>query len=1769
MSAIVAVGSVRYRNENRPGLCHMHARVVGMSHDVKPLTGSLHILTLYRVYLSLYPSQYPNVYPSLYLSLYPSVYLSVYPSMYPNVYPSLYLSLYPSVYLSVYPSMYPNVYPSLYLSLYPSVYPSVYPSMYPNVYPSLYLSMYLSLYPSLYPNVYPSLYLSMYLSLYPSVYPSLYLSVYLSVSLSIYLSVYPSVYLSVYPSVYVSVYLSVSLSIYLSVYPSVYLSVYPSVYVSVYLSVSLSIYLSVYLSLYLSVYLSVPVHVRWQNTRDVISQKRRPEKPQQVTEHISANRNGEEADQLASMTTRSRTMAVNPTGVIHLQGTEPTALKELIRRAYTEDKCLGKGTSGSVGPDRHTALLNGSAVESEDVELLVSSGSDSMRLEPASGLGADLLDLYERGEASDISIQVGERVFSAHRAILCARSQYFRAMLCGSWMESSRQCITLQGLGPDEMEILLDFMYGAILDLPPGTNVSQVVLAADMLGLEGLKDVAEMVLTRDYCRFFPKPVEGVQRSILECLAISHSIGLQNLYSSCVGWVAEHFVKCWSERSFAILPPELQRDCLNTVIKNMTVQSVVSILCDSEQLIGSLPEVKWAKQVQSLANELQEQCLKNIVSHLPRVIHTAAFHSLRRREEFTRDPTLLRKVCVAVREGITVENCCELFTAVDQLSGHSDPELLTAESANQEQEVEQKLGKCPSGSSSPCDSPPNFRPLKAPRGPRPASGNSLQNVMKSDNLTTHTTAAATKTKPGTNNKTDKAQLVSGAAKKKIPSATKPVLNGSSGPAPRRENSAANGHRESPTSKMAQEKRTSTGARPKSSTTGHIGAVGQVTAGKTHKAATSGKDSTQGSASDSPGNAHCTQTTSSTSGSASPESSMSSPHNNIHAASAVLRQKPQTKATTKSPLTKTVQKPETDKTNSPTNKANKTRTTVRSGASASGSSASRTEAKSRSTVSENHVSPRPSSVLTSRKPTSPRKEDEKDGPKVLNAKKLTRPSTTESKSLTKTTKPTVSSSKLSSATTSKAVPKQKTSETAGKSSPRSATPSKQSSPAAFKKPAAVAKDSVSSPKNSDSKQQPSISVEGVREQTRPQEVRSSQEESPAIPISSVLSHVGTDLPDQPDLVQDSAPETVLLAIREPSVIDKSIDSQVKSNTEMKREATDQAAVPNKLNAVSTETTQRELGGAKAALGHHSSTTAHGAITQNSSRESDLPPDTPCSLGSTDTPLEDSWSGIHPQVSPESETASATTSSDDIKPRSEDYDAGGSQDDDCHSHERGASKCGTMRCPDFLGRSSSDTSTPEELKMYEGGAGLRVEVRLRGKEAETTSEEEVGRRRPPSWLRCDQDTVKEENAEMDAIITEIKKVPDHQLFSSEEEEEEEEEEESEDERSEVEVLPGGVVAPHGEPLPQFQFQGIVNLAFEDGVEQDNEQPEYQSASGFRRSVLLSVDECEELGSEEGGVQTPPQQEADVLTPCDVFESKSHDSRTVCDSQKPTSTSKNDCSSGLQEGEPKPTVFLTEVQESSPEELVHNQSQPDTDVNEVAPQERPCHLDLRLTEQYGSLQSKHTDNKRADLRLDLPEPQVTTNSSPAHPAQSPAGDIDGCDRLDQSCTHDRRPSKVLSPIYELDVGEAFEQSLDPDRTNEEQRGEDDEESIENENRKEEEEHEDDDDDDDNSKFAERDWSLLRQLLSDQDSSLGVINSVPEDLNLAQYLIKQTLSLSRDCVNEQAFLPHEKESFKRWAELISPLDDSTTSITVTSFSPEDAASPQGEWTIVELETHH
>lgn len=238
----------------------------------------------------------------------------------------------------------------------------------------------------------------------------------------------------------------------------------------------------------------------------------------------------------------------------------------------------------------------------------------------------------------------------------------------------------------------------------------------------------------------------------------------------------------------------------------------------------------------------------------------------------------------------------------------------------------------------------------------------------------------------------------------------------------------------------------------------------------------------------------------------------------------------------------------------------------------------------------------------------------------------------------------------------------------------------------------------------------------------------------------------------------------------------------------------------------------------------------------------------------------SATHQRESPESDSGSATTSSDDIKPRSEDYDAGGSQDDE-GSHDRGISKCSTALCHDFLGRSSSDTSTPEELKVHEGD--LRTEVRVRKQGGgdlpiHSASDDEIPRKKPDPWPRSTIVHPREKGSAARGSVPSAQEVD--QVSSSADE--------TEDERSEAENI-GENSSPSNSGTQHVQ--GIINLAFEDGTE--HESREFSATKKFRRSVLLSVDECEEVGSDEGEALTPLQPSVDSLSPSDVFDGVSYE--------------------------------------------------------------------------------------------------------------------------------------------------------------------------------------------------------------------------------------------------------------------------------------------------------
>ncbi|XP_054448103.1 BTB/POZ domain-containing protein 8 [Pteronotus mesoamericanus] len=1595
--------------------------------------------------------------------------------------------------------------------------------------------------------------------------------------------------------------------------------------------------------------------------------------------------------------------------------------------------------------------------------------SDIYDLEPASELGEDLLKLYVKHCCPDTDIYVDGKSFKTHRAILSARSSYFAAMLRGCWAESSQERIPLQGINHVEMDVMMYFIYGGTLDFPDKANVGRILNMADMYGLEGLKEVAIYILRRDYCNFFQKPVPRRLTSILECLVIAHSVGVESLFADCMKWIVKHFARFWSERSFANVPPEIQKCCLNMLIQSLNDKNAAFLLMESDRLIISLPRVKWTETALTMASQLQEECIAFIIENFPKIVQSENFALFLQSQAMSSTADLLDKILKAIEENITTENSCSLLMAVDMLLNSDNTkemgftckiqalrdklwiflvqsfyavrhtESWKLMSTDHQQKIQaaafdkgddRRLGKKPIFSSSQqrrqvSDSGViKNKSLRENNKKKWWSCPSTHQKMKSDGL--GASGHSSSTNRNTINKTLKhddvkekdgikiaskipKELKSGG--KNVPGKPKAIIKPktenndsakSANMSPRQvversATAAANGHKNTLNGKEVRSQGQTTGARPKV-------LAGNLNVQARTKPLKTGKDSpclgiTERSSKSTNSSMELLVSTESLdepkeNGSTeekptghklafcdSPGQTLKSNVESIKTSAVAIKSQTVSKVTNGTSSKKSIHEQETNISNSVLKKV----------------------------TSKGCSDPVPQAVL--------KKRGHDNGCATAHQRTKNAPS-----NLAKTqgcqgespnsVKSSVSSrqsdgnvTKLEHSTTEKQTPKRKIVKQ-GQTTlpkvnakmvaiPKNLNQSKKGETLNNKHSKQKMLPGQVILKTQSSSQRPLKSETSVVQKSNNVSVIEQKPHEPPVNLTSKI--IGTEAfqssctpgPQKPLNTQEK--EKLVLECQNISNPDKSIKHELDSrqicseNSETKlsghkeidqcntaklhchsdgsgnvdpkfysttaiksvipnpgenllnsnpicdldptnaeqihsvldKEKHKERKDPTKKSSIecvkdvvpcSTERTKDTLhtiqGDGKpkfhveqtvpsqlsddSAMNEDKYATADSDssskcfLEQISGKNSPKDMETTEILEShenTEAPFVSHWnlstSVLHQRESPESDTGSATTSSDDIKPRSEDYDAGGSQDDD-GSNDRGISKCGTMLCHDFLGRSSSDTSTPEELKIYD--SNLRIEVKMKKQssndlfQVNSTSDDEVPRKRPEIWSRSTIVHPREKENSLRGSVQFAQEVD--QVSSSADE--------TEDERSEAENVAENFSMSNSAPQ---HFQGIINLAFEDATE--NESHEFSATKNFKRSVLLSVDECEELGSDEGEVHTPFLPSTDFLSPSDVFDGVSHEHpRTTCYSRnshknegsileckqdKRNNVCKNESfllgfSSIDPSGKDKQSASVTEKKytidvlskedrQLLPEnKKVNNGSTVESDFQqcsklsdiEIKSQERPCHLELHQRESNSDI-PKNSSTKSLDSCWSqlLPQGgQVKESHSPATEKAKialSAGDIDDCDTLAQTYIYDHRPSKTLSPIYEMDVIEAFEQKMESET------------------------HITDMDLEDDQHFAKQDWTLLKQLLSEQDSNLNITNSVPEDLNLAQYLINQTLLLARDSSKPQG--KAHVDTLNRWSELTSPVD-SSTSITMASFSSEDC-SPQGEWTILELETQH
>ncbi|XP_062920730.1 BTB/POZ domain-containing protein 8 [Mobula hypostoma] len=1701
--------------------------------------------------------------------------------------------------------------------------------------------------------------------------------------------------------------------------------------------------------------------------------------------------------------------------VIRVENFKPSQFKYYLQKVYTadgkvnhleEELLLSNKQDGMRLPEGHNQsfddfdknkMCNGKDMEdgrdpaapdddtSDEIEMLTSSlleddmpegifdvpeemqekdaivdGGDSIP-EPASVLGADLLSLYKEGSCSDITLHVENKVFHVHRAILCARSSYFAAMLSGSWAESSQKSITLTSVSHVDMDIIMNFIYGAILDLPKGALPCSIILLADMYNLEGLKEVVMYILKKDYCKFFHKPVVGVQQSIVECLQISHSVGIDALYNSCMRWITKYFVKCWSGKAFSCLPAELHRACYDSVVHSLNVGSVVSVLLESDRLLWNLPEVKWSEQTIALTKELQDECIKLIVLNFLEVVKNESFLLLLKAQTMSRTPYLVRRTFAAIEQNITVSEVCLLFQAVDLLKSQVDEEVGFAieiqalfdklrtflvqsfyavrhtegwklmkpydkkqiEAAALDKGDDRKLAKRPTLTSfqpkenhllnpaTPDTEEQVCRRGKLRSGVSVSQGRvSSSSKMKSEGLGASVPksngrnyASVSRKEEGKEKnvkklsekmpKIGKGNEKNSSTKTNTPAKTRleAKTNGVSAVSKVKEPSASFASQAVPAvgskETSGHDGKSNTGARPKVAPNTPSGV--QLKSGKplkktTHQAEKNGNrchsDKLECLSKVSPvetikqsGELEENHVTNGVNSGGKKIATVSNPVENVaqESAKSPANQKVYSAVNKPATVVKATKTPST-KSPRPTSSGVPNKQKVQNKEEAmpqaqlkrawhsSNDPSAQQRAKGASGAAGKVKDPKVGPGKMS--PASETTDALKLANKVPNNEKVTASNEMFTKSNSKAGKPAgstplrtnvkkmVQTGTRTPTHSNKAALKERSA-----SLPNVRKPSTKVLTATNKTGSGL-KRSTSTCHDKVAPNSPHHNVKSVecfeRESVQagasnPLEPSPNFDASPLNSCKLVEGEQNLESLQQnlSSSIQSKPPEkaSALEEIVNKAAVNECSEDDGQSCGKSDQRATQHqpSAVTNKASPSDSETKQKFLLEDKISEEDHVQRGSSHYVTATPANQTseepelnlkrvDLPEEVNSpSVGenqeSVETLLVDSWNlgtevypasdTSFPKQSPDTDTGSATTSSDDIKPNSEDYDAGGSQDDD-GSNERGISKCSTVVCRDFLGRSSSDTSTPEELKEYD--SGLKVEVKMKGVEPHS----QIGAVESGSdhgFKISHQGTKAIEESSEDPMMTTADKldVASDLLSLSEVTEEKSEIENSE------EMFPPTVSAPPPPPEQTiYHFQGIDNLAFEDVTEIEAEVTNFPSAANFKRSVLLSVDECEELGSDEGEAETPACS-LDSLTPSDVFEGGSHEGsyqhhgktyysrysleieddflnydfpkqskrQSKVPSPSPTADGATTVGNGtawqadlteaergkqtdtapvaphlvvnsLAEGQNQPTgkdstgISAPEGQQEDNVLPVKDSIQPATvdgsgdggGNSDSRPQERPSHLQLCQKEHSSTEHSEsfvtdgiNTIDNVANMGKGHVQGYHPTSSEPPNNTLL-TGDLADPDRS-QNYAHDRHPSKTLSPIYEVEIIEDMERSSELEVNRLPQK---------------ESEH-----------FAERDWILRKQLIGDQDPSYGVVDCLPEDVNLAQYLINQTLFLSRDAAKMPSKIAFEKEALCKWTELLSPLEDSAASITMASFSPEESASPQGEWTIVELETHH
>ncbi|XP_024885755.1 uncharacterized protein LOC112463546 isoform X1 [Temnothorax curvispinosus] len=283
---------------------------------------------------------------------------------------------------------------------------------------------------------------------------------------------------------------------------------------------------------------------------------------------------------------------------------------------------------------------------------------------PYNRLGEDLLRMFLEEINPDITIDVAGRHIRAHKCILSSRCQYFAAILSGGWIESAGNVISLQGYSYNAVHFALCHIYSGESNIPDSISIVELATLADMLCLEGLKEVIGYTLKLKYCHLFHKPCQICAVGVLECMPLAAAYGLDEVYRKSLRWITKHFVRIWPCKAFATLPRELTEKCYHQHIVHMSTDNVLQTMMDCDKLLATLPNVRWAEPVFRMVSNLLETSIKFLSENFASVLGNDNFQSLGR--ELTWNISRLEDHFLAAVEHVLPEQACKSYSKLNKM-----------------------------------------------------------------------------------------------------------------------------------------------------------------------------------------------------------------------------------------------------------------------------------------------------------------------------------------------------------------------------------------------------------------------------------------------------------------------------------------------------------------------------------------------------------------------------------------------------------------------------------------------------------------------------------------------------------------------------------------------------------------------------------------------------------------------------------------------------------------------------------------------------------------------------------------------------------------------------------------------------------------------------------------------------------------------------------------------------------------------------------------------